>query len=97
MPSKVQRESWVPMLEQIQSHSPLSRELIVLVGKIAFIIFAVEVVIMMFLSGWDLNSAVVREGLVDASCLTLFASPLIYSWVVHPFAESERQILPAFL
>ena len=64
--------------------------LLMMVGKIACIIFTVEVLIMFMLSGWNLDAAVVTEGLLDATILTLVSSPLIYLWVGRPFVEATR-------
>ncbi len=64
--------------------------LLMMVGKIACIIFTVEVVIMLMLSGWNLDAAVIKEGLLDASILTVVSSPLIYLWVGRPFVEATR-------
>ena len=70
--------------------SPEKRELFALVGKISLVIFAVEAVIMLALSGWILEAHTIWEGLVDSTTLTIVSSPLIYYWVARPFANSER-------
>lgn len=66
------------------------RGLIRLVIRIAIIIFSVEALIMLALSGWQVNQAVLQEGLIDASSLTVISSPLIYLWVAMPFAKAAR-------
>ena len=68
-----------------------TRHLLVMVGKIACIIFTVEVLIMLMLSGWNLDAAVIKEGLLDATILTLVSSPLIYLWVARPYADATRK------
>lgn len=65
--------------------------LLVMVGKIACIIFTVEALIMMVLFRWDVNPQVITEGLIDATSLTLICSPLIYLWVGRPFVEATRK------
>lgn len=66
------------------------RQLFLLVARIAAIIFSVEAVIMVMLSGWRLTQEVVQEGLLDAALLTLLSTPLIYIWVALPFVRSAR-------
>ena len=59
-----------------------------MVAKVACIIFTVELGIMFALSGWAVERQVLYEGLIDSTSLTVFASPLIYYWVAHPFAAA---------
>lgn len=68
-----------------------TRQLLVMVGKIACIIFTIEALIMLMLSGWKLDSSVIREGLLDATSLTIVSSPLIYLWVARPFDQAARK------
>jgi hypothetical protein len=70
--------------------SPETRDLIQLVGRIAIVIFLTEAAIMLTMSGWMLEPHNVREGLLDATALTVVTSPLIYYWVARPFVRSER-------
>jgi signal transduction histidine kinase len=67
-----------------------SREMLTMLGWIALIHFLVEALVMGMLSGWDFSSHVVAEGLLDATLLTVFSSPLIYFWVAKPFIHSAR-------
>lgn len=57
-----------------------------MVAKIGCIIFVVEILIMMGLYGLD-DAVTLGEGMLDATILTLVASPLIYLWVARPFAD----------
>lgn len=63
-----------------------ARLLVRLLGRIAAIVFLVEAVVMVMLSGWQLTLDVLRVGLIDATALTLLASPLIYLWAAKPYA-----------
>jgi signal transduction histidine kinase len=75
---------------------PQRNELIMLVIRIALIIFFVEVGVMIGLSGWQFSREVIREGLIDSFSMTLISSPLIYVWVARPFvkaAQSAREAL----
>ena len=75
----------------LQRKQPVTRELITMVGKIAFIVFTIEVLITLTVfSGGELNGKIVQDGLLDGTILTLFASPFIYWWVARPFAEAAR-------
>lgn len=65
-------------------------EMAAMVGKIAVIVFALEALIMCFLSGWHLTQAVIVEGLTDSSILTITSAPLIYWWIVKPFVTSTH-------
>ena len=67
------------------------REMLKMMGWIALIHFLVEALVMGMLSGWDFSRKVVVEGLLDATLLTLFSSPLIYFWVAKPFILSARK------
>lgn len=58
----------------------------VMVAKIGCIIFVIEMLIMMGLYGLD-DAVTLGEGMLDATILTLVASPLIYLWVARPFAD----------
>ncbi len=60
---------------------------IALVGKIGCIIFLLEALIMLALSDFQIQPEVIKTSLLDASVLTVFASPMIYFWVARPFAE----------
>ncbi len=62
-----------------------AHRLAVMVAKIASIIFVVEFLIMFALYGLE-YSVTVLDGTLDATILTLVASPLIYVWVARPFA-----------
>ncbi len=72
------------VIDNRQAQSPQRRALLIMVAKIAFIIFTVEALIMLMISGFDL------EGLLDSTSLTIVATPLIYLWVVRPFANAAR-------
>jgi signal transduction histidine kinase len=79
----------------MKAHEPVGpkperRELFQLVIRIALIIFLVEAIIMVAISGWQFSSAVIREGLIDAVSLTLISSPLIYLWVARPFVKTAQ-------
>ncbi len=80
----------MPAAQNSWPQSPEKRELFALVGKISLVIFAVEAVIMLALSGWILEAHTIWEGLADSTTLTIVSSPLIYYWVARPFAKSER-------
>ena len=64
--------------------TPVTREVMLMVGKIALIIFTIEMIIMFILTGWD------PVGFIDAATLTTISSPIIYRSVAHPFAEAAR-------
>jgi signal transduction histidine kinase len=76
--------------EQPQVTTALTRDLLVMMSKIACIVFLLEALIMIVLSGFDLNEKVIYEGLLDSSSLTLLSSPLIYLWVARPFVDATR-------
>ena len=78
------------VVDDHQSQSEFSRDLVIMVAKIAFIIFTIEALLMYMLSGWNPTHAVVVEGLIDSTSLTAIASPLIYLWVARPFANAAR-------
>ncbi len=59
--------------------------------RIAAIVFLVEAVVMVMLSGWQFTPDVVVEGLIDATALTLLASPAIYVWAVKPYAVAAHE------
>jgi signal transduction histidine kinase len=61
-----------------------------MVLKIACIVFTLEALIMVALSGGDLSPKAIREGLLDSTSLTLLSCPLIYYWVARPFADAAR-------
>lgn len=61
--------------------------LAVMVFKIACIIFVIESLVMLALYGVDGSGVTLSESMLDATMLTLFASPLIYLWVARPFEE----------
>ena len=77
-------------IDAVNQRSPVPRDLLGMVLKIAFIIFTVEALIMMVLFRWDDNPQAIYEGILDSTCLTVIASPLIYLWVVRPFAHAAR-------
>jgi signal transduction histidine kinase len=78
------------VVDDHESQSEFSRDLVIMVAKIAFIIFTIEALIMFMLSGWNPTHAVIVEGLIDSTSLTVIASPLIYLWVARPFANTAR-------
>ena len=82
--------SSMPFLDTARFTQPATRELFAMVGKIAAIIFTMEASIGLMLSGWDLTPVVIAHGLLDATLLTVFSSPLIYLWVAGPFANAAR-------
>ncbi len=67
-----------------------ARLLVSMLGRIALILFVVEALIMLALSGWLLGPNNIEEGLLDATSLTLIASPLIYVWAAKPFAVAAH-------
>ena len=73
-----------------QVQSPQISDLVIMVAKIAFIIFTVEALVMLMLSGWNPTPAVIVECLIDSISLTAIATPLIYLWVARPFADAAR-------
>ena len=60
-------------------------------GAVAVIIFSIEAFIMLYLADFNLSKEVIKEGLLDASLLTLFCTPLIYNFVVKPFVARTRK------
>lgn len=62
----------------------LGRDAVVLVAKVPVIIFSVEAVVMLLLEVLDLHLGSVVEALLDASLLTLGATPAIAWLVVRP-------------
>lgn len=66
----------------------LRHDLATMVFKIAIIIFAVEVHIMLFLNQISIPPPL--EDWVDATALTLIASPIIYYGVARPFLMAAR-------
>lgn len=81
----------LPFADNLRLTKPVTREVAVLVAKVAIIVFTIEALIMLTLfSDGDVNSKVIADGLLDASMLTLLSSPLIYLWVARPFAEAAR-------
>lgn len=67
-----------------------TRAVLALVGKIALIIFAVELAIMVALDALQPSITPFVEDVVDAVVLTLVASPIIYLAVAKPFVERAR-------
>jgi signal transduction histidine kinase len=68
----------------------LRKEVITMVCKIALIIFAIEATIMVVLSQWDLTALPLFQDLLDATLLTIIASPIIYYGVARPFSDAAR-------
>ena len=66
-------------------------EMLAMVTFIAAIHFLIEAVIMFVLADWLLTGDVIKDGLIDATLLTVFSTPPIYYWVVKPFIVSSRQ------
>lgn len=66
----------------------LRRDLMMMVGRIAIIIFAVEVHIMVALNQIKIEPPLVDW--VDATVLTVIASPIIYYAVARPFLMAAR-------
>lgn len=66
-------------------------EALVMVGKIAAIVFAIETGIMTVLEQLTPTLSPLTVDLLDATTLTLLASPLIYYGVARPFAVTARQ------
>lgn len=81
----------IPSIDPSLIRHWLTRELLILVGRIACIVFTIEIIIMLMLSGWNITGQVIAEGLFDATTLTLTSSPLIYLWVARPFADAARK------
>lgn len=67
----------------------LRRDLMMMVGRIAVIVFAVEVHIMVLLDRIKIPAPWVDW--VDAAVLTLIASPIIYYAVARPFVMAARE------
>lgn len=80
----------MPKLLKFAKWRPETRQVWVMIWRIALIHFVVEALIMGTLSGWSLTSQVVLTGLLDCSLLTLLSTPPIYSWVAKPFIMSAR-------
>jgi signal transduction histidine kinase len=79
----------------LSSHHLLKRgssgyDVAAMLAKIAVIVFALEALIMCFLSGWHLTQTVIVEGLTDSILLTITSAPVIYWWVVKPFVSSTH-------
>jgi signal transduction histidine kinase len=75
----------------ISTSEATDRRLVVgMMARIAVVLFALEAAIMQVLSGLDLSTHAVLEGLLDASLLTVSSTPVIYWWIVKPFVESTR-------
>ena len=68
-----------------------SFELLAMVGRIACIIFSIEILIMAMLTVWDLRELGVMIDVLDPTILTVLASPIIYVLVARPFAEAARE------
>jgi signal transduction histidine kinase len=66
------------------------RLLLTMMSQIALVIFMIEAVIMVILTFFDLGQSPMVENLVDASSLTLTATPVIYFWVARPFVTNAR-------
>ncbi len=82
----------VPVTQILRASRPEARELLAMVGRIGIIIFTVEALIMLGLfGGWGLGSHTVSDGLLDATVLTLVASPIIYKWVAEPFMKAASE------
>ncbi len=62
------------------------RPILGMLARIAIVVFVVEAGVMFYLADWSITPDVLREGLIDATVLTLTASPLIYAWAARPFA-----------
>ncbi|MDX2307116.1 MAG: ATP-binding protein [Hyphomicrobium sp.] len=58
-----------------------------MVAKVGCIIFLVEAAIMLTLFSTEFSAHSLFECFLDATLLTIIASPLIYAWVARPFAE----------
>ncbi len=71
--------------------APHASDVLILVSRIAVIIFTVELLIMATLSRWQFSWSVIQEALIDSTSLTLISSPLIYRWVVEPFVRSANE------
>lgn len=67
-----------------------ARLLVGMLGRIALIVFLVEALIMVVLFNFVLDRHAVADGLLDATLLTVFASPIIYVWAAKPFAVAAH-------
>jgi signal transduction histidine kinase len=76
--------------ERFRATQQASYGLLVMVAKIACIIFSIEIAIMFVLSLWDLRGLGVAVDVLDPVTLTLVATPIIYLWVARPFAQAAR-------
>ena len=82
--------------QSINGHVFAEDDLLKMVAKIAIVHFALETLIMLLLTGWDLHAAVIYEDLLDATLLTIGSTPLIFFWVARPFvraAQDARSVL----
>ncbi|QOY54641.1 GGDEF domain-containing protein [Candidatus Sulfurimonas marisnigri] len=56
-----------------------------IIFRIAAILLVVEAIIMLVLEFMELDLDWISEACVDALSLTIFATPIIYKWVIKPF------------
>lgn len=61
-----------------------------MVAKIGLIIFSIEAAIMLLMSQWDFTAIPYFQDLLDATSLTVLASPIIYYGVARPFSNAAR-------
>lgn len=67
------------------------RQLFGMLVRIAIVVFLVEALIMVVLARFSWMSDVFPGALVDATVLTLIASPIIYIWAAKPFAVAAHE------
>jgi diguanylate cyclase (GGDEF)-like protein len=63
------------------------------IARIVIIIASVEFIIMMILAAIPLDLTTYTEAIIDTVLLTVFSSPLIYSWVIKPFVTARDAAL----
>lgn len=66
---------------------------LVTLSRIAIIIFVVEGLIMIGLSLIPAGLSLLAESLIDAVLLIALSSPLIYLWVVKPYAAERLEMV----
>jgi len=66
---------------------------VAVVARIAAIIAAAELLIMLALGGVEHSAGVLTEALVDMTALVALSAPLIYLWVIRPFVAARDEAL----
>jgi len=66
---------------------------VAVVARIAAIIAAAELLIMLVLGGFEHSAGMLTEAVVDSTALVVVSTPLIYLWVIRPFVAARDQAL----